>query len=97
MLFALPIFTKLVSVQCHCMKMSYIIFCPNKKKNIHIYIKHNPNFSAVIKFSQNYFCPKLMADTKNIGRWVIGTRNTKLKSKCQKVYYLQQPYHSHII
>jgi len=38
-----------------------------------------------------------MADTKNTGRWVMGTRNTKIKSKCKKKKknnYLQQPHHS---
>jgi len=35
-----------------------------------------------------------MADIKNIGRWLTGTRSTKFKSKCQKTYYLQQPRHS---
>jgi hypothetical protein len=94
MLFAIPIVTNLVSIQCHWMKMSYIKFCPNIYIYIYIYRKYNPNFIAVIKFSQNYFCPKLMVDTKNIRRWAIDTRSTKIKSKCQKMYDLQQPHKS---
>ena len=67
MLFNVPIFTKLVSVQYHSMKMSYIKFCPNKKKkyiyiyiyiHINICIKHNPNFIAVIKFFTKLFLSK---------------------------------------
>jgi len=27
-----------------------------------------------------------MADTKNTARWVMGTRNTKIKSKCKKKF-----------